>query len=211
MSLKLITPLRASIGLLVASVLLIGSYCAPPPAAIYNSLKNGAHLKQCSVPILFGFSKRTPEKIKSNALDAISYWNKEYGGELFFNMGDFDTKANVSGEYGAIVIIDTVPEEEYEKYFNKDKAIGRVLYSKYPSKDGCVRVHLVVKAKLLNDEFTETGVEGVIRHELGHVLGLGHNDYDSEGLMHGSANPKSNRLKDMSDLERKAFKLYYSK
>ena len=180
------------------------------PADLYNKNIAGSHLHQCILPIIYAYSENVDDNTIKLIENSIDYWNSIYGKKLFTGIGTLPL-TYVSARPKIVVLIDVLTSEEYNKKFRSIE-LARVEYNKLSRKDGCIigGTILLKKDELNNTKNTKKGIENVIRHELGHILGFGHNR-DSNGLMYISIDPNIDKYKTLTEKELKAFNLYYNK
>lgn len=142
----------------------------------------GYEIHQCNVPVVYGYADNTPKKIIKNTQKAIASWNKIYGKELFKYIGiikGYNINKSIDttpSEYNNILIIGFVKKEDFNKVFHKPNTLAETKF--YFHSYGCESSHILIRSESIN--YTNKDIENIMRHELGHVLGL---DHDDTGIM----------------------------
>ena len=194
-----------SIGvLLIATLCIVLWHRAPPETNThkeYYILHDGKALYQCEIPISYGYSKLVSSRSKSNIHRAFKYWNSVYGGKLFIYKDAKWWRAK-DGSKSGVVLIDVDPDEDSI----------RLATTRYTQEKGCLRA-IITLFDLAEKDTTEASLESVLRHEIGHSLGLGHRDTAGPtDLMFEATNTSLKEPKQLSKEETKAFKyIYYNK
>lgn len=119
--------------------------------------------RQCHLPVLVGISQGTPDELIVSINSAVDYWNDVIPG-LFFNYGELPLTAN---ERDAFTIIQIVPSESLWSEFWGTCGETKVIMNNYT---GCIKYTDIQIADKCTDP--PEMFESVVRHELGHVLGL---------------------------------------
>jgi hypothetical protein len=180
--------------------------CNTPPVNLYSKLPDKTIIRQCDLPVLYVFNKEIPKRMQDITHKAVEYWNSVYGGKLFFYGGIVDYKID-DPETGALLLIDIF--DRYKDKYGLIKLDSSLASTKFKAnRRGCISANIEIFADILDNRLDENGLQTVMRHELGHTLGLGHSDKLLEdGLMEDKTSFGS--LKELSEYELKAFRLIY--
>lgn len=191
---------------LMCSLLFVGCSHFQEPIEMYNMVTyNGETntVRQCTRPVPYTISKRVPKNVRLAIDDAIDYWNVIYGDRLFLNMGDLDLTLESDNRF--MVVLFDVSDNRPE-----DKDVAHTDYSKYPI-DGCAGANVRIYSSAL-EGLSSASLETAIRHEIGHVLGLGHSDtiFDM-GLMSPTLVRDLSEPVDLIEVELDAFNVIYNR
>lgn len=189
-----------SIGLLIYGICFYKEE-RPDPKTLYLTTTEDIVIHQCNFPVLYSINEKIPPDIINVIMDSFEYWNKLAEFDIFKFMGVLDFTNNGIDESPIIVV-------EIEKDNDAEHA-NAVAYTSIKWKsDGCIGMSagINIRESALRDCSID-GLRSSLRHEVGHLLGFKHSKFKSD-LMYNDINP--NKLKDLSEWELKAFKLYYN-
>jgi len=131
---------------------------------------NGQVRRMCDVPIFYVLNN-VDEKNVESIVDAADYWNVALGKKLFIYGGQNKSEVKPTAHTMVIAQLD-----------NLGASCGLAVVNS--GKDGCVIApRITLKSSCMKDKAT---TESLVRHELGHVLGLRNSDNPLH-LMHAFA------------------------
>jgi len=158
--------------------------------------------------IPFVITKDVPDHLADNIQESFEYWDDLTERDLFIYMGVIDIEYGPAFEKAGIIVIDLHENEvlyDHELTKENDNILALSYLRSHPN--GCIASSAIfIYSSSMNT--TESSFKSIIRHEIGHVLGLGHNT-DMNGLMYPTLEKYRTKVKEISEYELKAFKLYY--
>jgi len=144
---------------------------------------------QCDMPLLTAVSMGASPEQRAATLAAFDYWNDATGKTLFVDIGADHGLEMSDATAGKFL---TVRFEEFEGTAN-----ARAYYR--TALNGClVNVRIVVNPSGLDDTKL---LETVLRHEIGHALGLRDQRIDNSRLMYYSIDRTRQHPIDATDVE----------
>jgi hypothetical protein len=172
----------------------------PDPKTLYLTTTEGIVVRQCNFPVLYSINEKVPLDLTDIIIDSFEYWNNFARSDIFKFMGILDFTNDGIDESPIIVV-------EIEENNDAEHANAIAYTSIKWKSDGCIKMSagINIRKGALKDCSID-GLKSSLRHEVGHLLGFKHSKFKSD-LMYNNINP--NKLKDLSEWELKAFKLYY--
>jgi len=150
---------------------LVGCFGAP----YFIHPETGIAARQCDLPQFAGVSPSIPIRLHASVRGAFEYWNEAIGKQIFLYVGEQPWEYD-SEEYGGITIVSG--EENYPR-----KSLAYASMEWMP--DGCIKIaNIVVNPKAFDRDMASFNT--LMRHEIGHLLGLRHRDLFTEIM-----NPKA--------------------
>jgi len=171
-------------GVIAAILLLTESASAGAPPAPASRLPATPTIPSCVIPVYINLGAATPDQIPTYlgaAYNSLRKWNEARTGVLF---GLEELMYTSDRKEGAIVItMSAFPEDR------PDSEIG-LTYNVGKAGDGISRSRILLNVQ---DPWCITGgnqnncyqMESVLTHELGHALGLHHNDNPASVMLYG--------------------------
>lgn len=156
-------------------------------------------VRQCDTPVFVASDKNLTVLRAELVTNAVTHWNQSVGMDLFMDLGVLDW-ADSNAPNDAFILISLDETDEM-----KDKLCGITRF-KWDER-GCMRtvsIHINPKCLKKGNEIFET----IVRHELGHVLGLTHVD-DFTKLMNYSIEETLQHPVDVSQEEIERVKNLY--
>ncbi len=173
------------------------------PISLYKKVKNTKiSLHRCGLPVIYLINKDVPENVKTIIIRSFKYWDDLTEKNLFFYMGITNWSSD-DIRSGIIVVVDIKELKTVEHEANGALAYTNLIWYTI---SGCLSNGgiTIYKSSL---ELSDDRLESIIKHEVGHILGLGHSPH-SRDLMHEVIRV-FDRKKDLTEWELKAFKIYY--
>lgn len=174
-------------------IFLLLSGCAP--ASVIRIDSGGAPLKLCNSHILVVIDPEIPDTQAVIIRDAASYWNETVGHTIFLGPDTI-----IGSDDRSAVLIRTAETSKH--------SVAGVTTEYYAAKGCIISAGVRIRPNILNGDHDI--FESVIRHELGHVLGLGHSDIFTD-LMAPSVETSNGQPIDASDRECAAARSLYPK
>ena len=154
-------------------------------------LKNGGF-----IPQLYSTHPELTPDARQATINAFDYFNKILGRRAFIHVGDLDYRRG-DAEAGAFITVSV-------REINKNGASTNVKY-----REECItKADVEINSPSLN--LTQDEIESIVRHEVGHILGMQHNpDLDSLMYRYVDMSLFGKHPKDLMDKEVKALRDYY--
>lgn len=183
----------------ITFLFLLALSCAHSP---YYAETPGGPTRQCVYPGLYAISSDVPESHRIAIVKSVEYWNAVTNTSLFFTVGvvDMDIRDPLTN---GLLIIGMGNEEELR---NNAAAMA---WFKYETRTGCMgKLKIAINPRILEKDIEV--FETIMRHEAGHILGLGHSDLFTD-LMYPHYSKGQQHPVDASELEIKTVKKLYKK
>lgn len=160
---------------------------------------NGEKVKQCDLPLLIGLDRSVTIWDAGAISDGIEYWNDIAGKRVFMFVGVLDFETPEEGLPG-IVVIDSSDE------YTRTSCAHTTL--RWDQETGCMTKVIVHLNQACLNRHEPNYIETLVRHELGHVMGLRHN-LDKGGLMYPKLQDKATHPVNISNQEMQSFMELY--
>jgi len=132
---------------------------------------------QCTPPALVGVSPEFSIEQRDAIQRAVEYWNYAIGAHVLASLGDVPF-TSPAAETGGFVLV-YLSDGEYA--FRRGVPVNGVARMHIHKKTGCIVISSIEMARAALDDIGM--FETMIRHELGHVLGLRDTYLDTSRLM----------------------------
>ena len=184
---------------LILFILSVTTSCAHNP---YIKSDMGQHARQCLLPVPVGIVEGTPEPLANAIRDAMKYWNSVDSRKYFISLGEVPWGASNPMTNG-FVPVQVVPTDSLWNL-----GIGTCGNAQLIIKQasGCIS-----RAKILIADRCTGPIEHfetIVRHELGHVLGL-KDSVDFTSLMSHAVEPTMQHPVDANLQEKLALAAMY--
>lgn len=164
------------------------SNCTGDPAYLQNS--SCQRLRWDSLPVVMTFDDNIPAPVRRQAMQAAAEWEAAAGKPLFL----FDTLEGRSPK--DLNMITIVADSQWDGASNEN-AKTFYLYERQSLRQTIISI----RNRVIENENIDTF--SVILHELGHVLGLGHDETNHSSIMYPQLGEyESARTLDPIDIER---------
>jgi hypothetical protein len=143
--------------------------------------KKGMALRRCDPVVLFLFSSNLPEKHIEATRDSFRYWNEALEKDFFFDIGiineDPSHFSRSTAEGVDYLVVGTAKVERFRK------ETTYAIASYISEKSGCMTNSMI----LFNEEYLDIDMDkfkSIMRHEIGHILGLAHTEEEERLMLH---------------------------
>ncbi len=181
--------------LLVSCVLVCGA-CEHPDESgglFVNSSGYQYHWRQEQFAIKVLVNSEIGEEIYAGSLtSAVNEWNEQMGGEPIFSLARFDKETHRYKCGEIYVEIKDVQTQKYIKENHTGFAIGNTLY------DGTFCTSYIALDLGLNVDYYQQ----VFMHELGHALGLTHDENNKNSVMYPTSISQNVCMDDILKIDR---------
>jgi predicted Zn-dependent protease len=162
----------------------------------------GLPLIQCSLPQMVIVASDIPIEHHISIQSAIDYWNTTLGSRVLIFAGTAEEFTSKTEEHYPLIFISQWPDKRSEE--PDDRGI-EIPYTN--EQDTCLIGNRI--SYFLKRIFGAAQLETIIRHELGHALGLAHNP-NKETLMYHEIEDNINETLDIEQREVCALKNIYN-
>jgi hypothetical protein len=135
----------------------------------YIMTENGVPIRQCLIPTLYGISYTVPEKYRSIVDSGMKYWNTTINKKFFVNIGTVNYSP-IDTETNGFIVIGLLGDNSPLK--NSACGASSIYFNQSTSCIGVAKIYINEKCLNLSPGMIET----IVRHEAGHILGLGHSN-----------------------------------
>lgn len=160
------------------------TYCTGDNAFILNSFCETVRWN--SLPVTMTFDTTVPEDIRIIAMQAASEWEAAIGKPLFV----FDSIETHASENQNIIKI--VPEEAWVGDIDEN---AKTVYA-YQNRS-MIKADILIRARVLTTRHGNMNPHTVLLHELGHVLGLAHDDKNKFSIMYPQTTQYNSIISDL--------------
>lgn len=152
--------------LIIINVFMVGCASSPP---YFVHPKTGAFARQCDLPQFVGASPSVPPRLRPMVRDSFLYWNEAVGKRFFVYTDDVDWEFD-DKKYGGVIVVSVDPSYKRSSAANTNiRWLG----------NGCMKDSFItVNPKSV--DMTTDAFQTLMRHEVGHLLGLRHRDLFTE-------------------------------
>ena len=175
------------------------------PVNLYRISSTDNPVRQCDLPVLVMNNNKIPESMQKIVKEEIEYWNSLSSKKIFFYMGetDWESYSEENKESGIILVI-SIKETKPDKHKTTLAYTSLRWYN-----NGCITGQGITLYLDTLDKSSDNRIRSVIRHELGHTLGFVHSKEDDDLMYKSIGSYIYDDLKELSEWELKAFKIFY--
>lgn len=142
--------------------------------------ENTTNVRQCTLPVAVVTDNRITEPFRQASRNAMKYWNDFSGQELFMSLGAMSKEA-IDKHPKWFAIITPISEEDWPSTCRN--SCGTISFN-FRVDTGCMSsVVIKVAERCMAHENQTVAFESMLRHELGHILGLPEADDKAQTVM----------------------------
>lgn len=167
---------------LITAALLIISSCSKAQSETRSRIINGTLGRQCNGIVAVKCSAKLGE-LCGSVRNGVDFWNRQLAGRTFFRYDGMYTGSPVFAP-GILYVLPAPDglEPAFVNELNEAHIVGFSPSEATPESRACFTESATfIMPRLL--EFKSVLQETVIVHEMGHILGLPHNVWDSDSVM----------------------------
>jgi hypothetical protein len=187
-------------------ILLLITSCTPKPNKCTGVVKNvyGEAIIWRNLPITLNISSSFPEHLKLAIYRSASTWEKAVGRKMFNILDNSDIALNRNG-VSSIHYLTT-----YEDDRASEQGRASIYWGGDEIKESDIRVNGKNFSYYLDDQdkyHNKVNMEALMLHELGHLLGLNHND-DVDSVMQSTLANETDRIS-LSEFDTESIRCIY--
>ena len=190
--------MRSRVSILLFSILFNGCAATSP----YLLDKNELQIHQCSLPVLYGVTEDTEKVFRGPIYKAFNYWNTVIERKVFINFGTIPWRVHSPYTRGFIPV--SVLSRN-DPWISDLESCGKTLLS-YDINRCITSAKIAIVGECIK---SLDRLNSMVRHEIGHVLGLNNKSSHTPYLMNKNVERSVQHPVDASEEEIKAVRRLY--
>ena len=155
--------------LLVTICMYVITTCTSCAHAQQGFNQNSTQIRQCTLPVAVVMDSSIPEEFRPAVRNAMKYWNDFSGKELFMSLGVMSSET-ITKHPKWFMVIETLPAEKWPHPVSN--SCGTIEFF-FRTDTNCITSGKISLLERCMQHRNQTeALESVVRHELGHLLGL---------------------------------------